>query len=401
MNKRLKYIALGCLTMVLGSSVMATKEGVGGADWKAQMRTMLTDVLVLFPLVFDDAKFKDPKGATIIQKSLNSLATHASGLKEHTSRVQPIDGLKIDPSFPFVAEAFEREVVMAQSAFSETGNSRNRSQIYLRSAISKCMMCHTQSPIGSELKIYQFENQFVSLSSSDRLMALTATRQFDTALKQFDQIVHDAKLTKPDPSTFDRNAKATLAIAVRAKNDPLKSLAVINQVISSGAGSSGLQKDATGWKKSVLEWQEEGRVATKSDQALFNEAKRLSTVEHLKKSEAEIYENTDVMLLRASSRLHDLLSSYPKSSLRAESYLLLASIYQSIPGFAIWDVGDEYLGACIKENPHSEMGERCFKEYDDSITLGYTGSSGTHLPGSVIKQLQKLQLLARRNVNKK
>ena len=289
MKNKLKYLALCFLMITLGSSSVTAKEGVGGADWKAQMRIMLTDVLVLFPLVFDDAKFKDPKNATMIQNSLNSLAKHASELKEHTSRIQTNDGLKIDPIFPFVAEAFERETAMAQWAFSEHKNYESQSQLYLRSAISKCMMCHTESPIGSELKIYQFQNQFVSLSGSDRLMALTATRQFDSALKQFHQIVHDSKQINPNLSAFDRDAKAALAIAVRAKNDPSKSLVVINQVIASGAGSAILQKDALGWKKSVQEWQAEGSVSPKSDQALFDEAKRLSAVERLKKSEAEVY----------------------------------------------------------------------------------------------------------------
>ena len=76
--------------------------------------------------------------------------------------------------------------------------------------------------------------------------------------------------------------------------------------------------------------------------------------------------------------------------------MLLASIYKSLPGFAIWDLAEEYLGACIRENPHSEIGEKCYSEYDDSILTGYSGSSGLHLPRAVKDHLAQMKALAKR-----
>lgn len=397
MTKRFYISAL--LASVIASSVAGgsdVKKGqdVGGTEWRARMQSMLKDVLVLFPFAFDETKFNDPKNEAAIKDALRSLSEHSSGLKKHTTSVKPAAPIKTDPSYSFIAQAFETEISSAQSAFSE--DRRRQAQGYIRSAISKCMGCHSQSAIGPQLNLDHFKNQFAALSPSDRFMAFAATRQFDQALKEFEQFLRDAKVTKPDPVAVDRQARAALAIAVRVKKDSKLTIALIDQMIASKAMSPMLLKDATDWRKTVIDWQTEKPQTLDSDKALYSEASRLNESGQKIENAAGHFENPDVPLLRATALLHDLLSKYPDSKLRAESYMLLASIYDRLPGFAIWDLADEYLGACVQENPHSEMGEKCFAKYKDSIIFGYTGSSGTNVPFAVSRQLQSLKELATR-----
>ncbi|NJM09967.1 MAG: hypothetical protein HC883_03500 [Bdellovibrionaceae bacterium] len=54
-----------------------------------------------------------------------------------------------------------------------------------------------------------------------------------------------------------------------------------------------------------------------------------------------------------------------------------------------------YYTACIEKVPHSGLAEQCFKAYEESITLGYSGSSGTHIPSAVRKHLNNLKEKAR------
>ncbi len=399
---KLKMAGSGLLVgLVLVSFGTFGKEAVGNGEWRQRMQAMLTDVLALFPYAFDEAKFNDPANTLIVEKSIKSLAQHSSGLKKHTSRLKSSLGLKIDPSFPFIADAFENEITAAQIAFLEGKDSYPQSQIYLRSALSKCVLCHTQSANGPELKLSQFDNQFLALSSPDRFIALAATRQFDSALSEFEKILHDSKVKKSDPFTTDREAKEAIAIAVRVKKDPKIALKLIDEIAEAGSGSTILQNDLKGWRKSVLAWQAEKNLALDSDQALFSEATRLIEAGKSKERSLEIYENSNVTLLRASSYLHDLLSNYPKSPLRAKSYLLLASTYDLLPGFALWDLANEYLGACVQENPHSKIGETCFSEYNDNIVFGYSGSSGTHIPRAVSQHLARMKELATQHTGKK
>ena len=394
-NRRLVLLSVAVVVAVATNGLAKSVDQVGNAEWKARMQAMLGNVLVLFPFAFDRSKFNDPKNASTIQTALKSLVAHSSELRNHTSRMKPEDGLKIDPSFPIIADAFATDLMLAQSTSLMGENFQANSQAYLRSALTKCMMCHTQSANGPELKLDQFKNQFSSLSTTDRFMALTATRQFDAALKEFDQYVADSKVKKPDAVAFDEGVRAAVAIVVRVKRDPKRALSLIDAIIDSGAGTSMLQNDLIGWKKAVTAWQLEKLVPLQSPQTLFDEAKRL--IESGKKQDSlERSESPAIALLRASAYLHDLLSNYPSSPLRAQSYLLLASVYDSLPGFAIWDLSDEYLESCIQENPHTEIGEKCFGRYDDNTTIGYTGSAGTHIPEAVRQHMARMRVLAER-----
>jgi hypothetical protein len=395
MKLKSKFVNLNiCVALLL--SLNATATEVGNAEWKIRMRGMLGDVLALFPFAFQSEKLSDPKNILVIRNSLQSLAKYSSELKKHTAHLKVDDNEKIDPSFSFIAEAFESEIKLAQSNFAQGGGPYSQGQIYLRSAITKCIFCHTQSSNGPELKLEQFKSQFEALAPNDRFMALAATRHFDEAISQFEQSIRDAKVNKPENSVFDQSAHVAIAMLVRVKKDPKRAIQLIDKISASDAGTNVLRNDLVGWKKSFVAWQIEKPKLLTTDQALLDEAKRLTSASKNSKSLGDNQASSDMTMLRASSFLHDLLSNFPKSRFRAEAYLMLASAYDSLPGFTIWDLADEYLEACIFENPHSEIAEKCFDRYETSITVGYTGSSGTHIPFAVKQHLTKMQSLSTR-----
>ena len=381
--------SITCTSALLIATMSLAGEPVGGGAWKARMRSMLGDVLVLFPYAFDTGKFNDPKNAEVIQSSLQALTQKSDGLKNHVA------SLKIDPSFPFIAEAFASDLAFAESTFAQGDSQRSHAQDYLRAALAKCMMCHTQSANGPELKLDKFQSQLSALSPIDRFTALATTRQFDEALSEFDKILDSSKVTKPAASTFDQATREALAIVIRVKADPDRALTLIEKISESGASSAMIQGELKSWKQSVKLWKAEKPVALNSDQALFDEAKRLIDESKEKLSSLDNYQNSGVELLRASADLHNLLSKYPHSSLRAQSYFQLATVYDLLPGFAIWDLADGYLEACIEQNPHSAIAVKCYDRYENNTTLGYTGSAGTHVPKAVTEHLKKMNELAK------
>lgn len=383
------------IASALASTTFA-QEKVGDAQWKLRMQSMLTDVLALFPYAFDESKYQDSKNALTIKKALDSLATHSLSLKGHTAKFNsPLDA-KADPSIRFVAQIFENEVGAAQIAFGGSPEAHRQSQNYLRSALAKCTMCHTQSSTGSELKLEQFKDQFAKLNFADRFLALIATRQFEEGLKDFSQTLRDAKVNKPDERTIDRQAKVALAIAVRVKRDPKLALRLIHEIEASKATSPMLQAELNDWKNSVLAWQADVATGVKDDAGLFAEAKRLIATSQKRENTIGHFENSNVPMLRASTTLHDLLTRFPRSPLRGESYLLLATTYDMLPGFAAWDLSEEYLSACIAEYSHTDMSEKCFRKYQTSTILGYSGSSGTNIPSAVVHHLARMKELATR-----
>lgn len=398
MKLRNRYLIAGLLLSLLNSSQTfgAGAEVPANVSWKVRMQAMMKEALILFPFAFNDEKFNDPKNAPTIHASLDALVKYSEELKGHASHFKREEGLKIDPSFPFIAEAFESELIHAQSRFDHGADKNKEAQGFLRSAIAKCMLCHSQTSIGPELELDPFKPQFAALSVSDRFLAFTATRQFDKALGVLEDSAKELKQTKPKYADLDRSTRAAIAILVRVKRDPKRAVEFIDKMTAVDTAPSIYKNDLKGWKKSLLAWQAEKPVSLTSARMLFEEATKIKQSAEKAHKLAPNYENVDVPLLRSTGLLHDLLSNYPKSEYRAKSYMMLASNYEALPGFAIWDLSDEYLGACIQENPHSEVGEKCFRLYDESITLGYSGSSGTHIPDTVKEQLARLKKLATR-----
>ncbi len=395
MTKLKTLIAIGC-TVIATLQPAQAAEKLAQAEWKVRMQAMLSDVLQLIPYVFSDRRFQEQKNHVDIKRALDSLATNSAKLKDHTAKFRLQPGGKIDPSLRFIAESFENEIAAAQTSFQGSDQAKRQAQVYLRSAVAKCSICHSQTAAGPGLRLDQFRAQFDSLNSADRFVAFVATRQFDDALAAFSKSLATPKTSANDELNVDRTAKSALAIAVRVKKDPKLTLKLIEDLAASGLASKMLQNDLSDWRASALSWQAATAPSSNNEREIFSEAQKLFEIGQKKESSLGHFQNSNVTMLRASSLLHDLLSNFPNSSKRAEAYLMLAQTYELLPGFTVWDLPDEYLAACIRENPHSEMSERCFTKYESSIVMGYSGSSGTNVPSAIQDHVDRMKTLARR-----
>lgn len=389
------FILIVVLTMAFSTIAKSQESNAKIADniaWRARMQKMLGAVETLIPYAFEFDRSKFYAENKDIRTALQTLANNAAGIREHVTAKD--SARVIDPSFRFIAIAFENEIGQTQVGFSKGTEAIEETKRHLRIAISKCMLCHTQSTVGPSLDLERFKNRFSTLTPPSRILALAATRQFESALKTFTEMARDAKLFKPDANAFDSSARTAVSIAVRVLRDPKQGLTLVKAIEDSGAGSPTLQSNLAGWKRDLLDWQRKPKQNLNTDNALFDEASRLRTATKSEALSSSSIRNFEVAHLRASGLLHDLLSTFPKSSLRAQAYLELAKIYSDLPGFAIWELSDDYLGTCIQENPHSDIAETCYKQYEENVFLGYTGSSGTNIPTAVQSHLKAMKALA-------
>ncbi|MCB0311595.1 MAG: hypothetical protein KDD42_10185, partial [Bdellovibrionales bacterium] len=106
-----------------------------------------------------------------------------------------------------------------------------------------------------------------------------------------------------------------------------------------------------------------------------------------------------VELLRASSLLHKGLEGEELSkSDRAKSLYLLGLSYAKLPSYFINELPEFFLEQCIRENPGTTEAKKAYKLYKDVVTLGFTGSSGTHLPPDIQLKLRDLHDMAYENL---
>lgn len=98
--------------------------------------------------------------------------------------------------------------------------------------------------------------------------------------------------------------------------------------------------------------------------------------------------------LRATALGHEYLTKYKPDAMYSEILLDMGICYESLQDLGYWTLNEDYYKQCIREQPHSDVALRCYNRLEQSIYLGYTGSSGTRLPPDVRGELKEFRELA-------
>src|SRR5690606_6557670 len=99
--------------------------------------------------------------------------------------------------------------------------------------------------------------------------------------------------------------------------------------------------------------------------------------------------------LRASQILHkELELDGQDPTQKAKALYLLGQCYERLMDLGFWELNESYYETCIKIAPHTSQAQKCFDAWDQSMTVGYSGSSGTHIPPPVAKKRSELLKLA-------
>jgi hypothetical protein len=94
--------------------------------------------------------------------------------------------------------------------------------------------------------------------------------------------------------------------------------------------------------------------------------------------------------LRLTSDLYGLLKNSTKAPEQAEIEFMLGMSYEtlSIPPYET--LHEFFYESCIRHHPHSALSEKCYERYERSVYLGFTGSSGTHIPQTLQNKLLEI-----------
>lgn len=381
-----------CFGIILGLMVTAGLSGVSAAEkpdakakWKVEMRGLEGALQELIVDVSSDDRFNNKANF----KRIESNAQKVSKLAEHINEMA--ESPEADPSVKVIAGVFTHEAKHAYQTL-KWGH-RTYARDVLRSLTGYCIACHTRNASGPAFAGLPPDSKIKALPASDRANVLAAIRQFGEAYKVYLGLVDDKKLAATDAFEWERAVRSALAIAVRVEKDPAKAEAVVKAVQANAQAPFFMREQAKSWGKSIEAWKAEGKVSTSSEEGLYAEALRLIA---RAKSEQQFTRDrsADIDYLRAGSVVHDLLLTHPKGK-RVNEALYLAGICQEVlADLSLWEFGDFYFVACIQNAPHTEMAAKCYRKYEESVYLGYTGSAGTSVPDDVRRNLKVLEAMA-------
>jgi hypothetical protein len=360
------------------------EKSTNSAEWRTRMQKMYKVLAEITEDTTSDQRFNNPKNKTRIDRNVETLYKSAHDMSKKGASPD------LDPSVTIISGLFEGETKRAHTAL-KSGN-----RYYARSILSSisgyCIACHTRNNTGPQFSSLPFEPSS-DLKPIEQGRFLAATRQYDRAMDVFQKMVNDPSTPVLRPIEWELAARYGLSIAVRVKKDPAQARALVERIIGSKNGPYFLKHDATQWRTSIIEWEEELGRQPKTEEGLYSEAMRLITKAHeVQKYPAD--HSADILYLRATSVIHDLLQMAPNGKRAEDAFLMAGMCYEVLRSLNLDELHDIYYEACIHKAPHTSTAESCYRRYEKNTYEGFTGSAGTFLPPDVKQKLKVLEDLA-------
>lgn len=354
--------------------------------WSDKMQELYKTLSELLTDVTSDRRFRDPANRLQIENLAKKLANAA-----HSLNSKEMSSPDADPSVKIIAEMLGRETKRAVSELKSGNYSYARS--ILRSVPSYCIACHTRTSSGARFDKLPLEPSSDSLTSLEKGQFFAASRQFDRAQTEFRKIIMDPKSLSENTWDWETAINQSLAIAVRVKKDPKEAMDIVQTILNAKTTPTFMKDNAKAWKTSINEWAAEPLRKISTEVELHNEAMRL--MQKARESQKYPMDRTaDVVYLRASATVHDLLQVAPSGKVTQDALFLAGLSYEVLSPLKLEDLHEVYYEACIKQTPHTPTAELCYSHYEEAMFFEYTGSAGTDVPEDVKQRLQALRQLA-------
>lgn len=365
---------------IVASLIWTTCIHAEEKSWQAKMSELSQALGDAIPFLYPDP--------TRDVKSLNEKITRIYELSQkldigydHIQKVKDAD-----PALPYLAGQMKQDIERAYLSVQD-GHAEYAKAV-IRSSTAYCVACHTRTKSGTEFPLMKaFAEPLKKASWITKIEFLAASRQFDAVMSEV-----MGKLSQPltpglSALDLERATRMALSIAVRVKKSPTKASFLAEAVTKSSSATVAMKQSAEVWKKDIAAWQKD-RSKFESDEDLLKAAR---TLVEPATSQDPLGGHAEVKYLRATVLMHELLKTYPKSVNIAEALYIIGVSYRALQDLGLWSLQDMYFMACIDQAPHTKLSQTCYKEYESSVTLGYSGSSGIHIPKAVRTHLDKLK----------
>jgi hypothetical protein len=104
--------------------------------------------------------------------------------------------------------------------------------------------------------------------------------------------------------------------------------------------------------------------------------------------------SADILYLRASNVFYDLIQKAPAGKHISQALMMQGICNEVLSPRGFEDLHRLYYESCIRKSPHSPIAMDCYRRYEQSTILSYTGSAGTALPEEIKQKLLDLFTLS-------
>lgn len=353
-------------------------------SWANGMRGMADSLQKLMPYVFSRDEFNDPNNKAAIHERIARFSEGVAEVPKHAGEAM----LGKDPLVQFSIARLNANAHHALQAFDE--GHLEFSRTVLRESMGLCFNCHASQQFGPQDNFSTSSlNANFRIYPTERADYYVATRQFDKAIDLLEGVLKSPAQLLDDPHEQVDSLRKYLSLEVRVKNDPARAAALLEKFLGQRDLPYFIAADAEVWLKSLRDWQREKGAAAPAlsrAQALTRKAKSLQATGG--------YQSGYVDFLRVSSILHEGLRATSNMKDKARYYEMLGQSYETLSEMGIWDLPEVYYEACVRSSPKSEEAKRCYREFERTIVLGFSGSAGIFIPKEERARMNDLKALA-------
>jgi len=369
------------------------------------MEELLGALALALPRSADPERFGDPAERERIREALRALAAAAGDLERHTGRGE---------GFQLLGAALARDAREVERRYA-AGRAAEAGYL-LQRLTENCIACHDRlpEPSGRRLDrrlVERMERVDDELEPAQRARLEIATRRFDAALETYEAFFATPEAT---PARLDRMGYLAdyLVVALRVASDPARARATLRRLRARPDVPAWLDRDLEVWTDALDSAVAEPATDPADPAASLARARRLlARGETLREVPADHTGLVHDVL--ASSLLYRFAKLPPASAPptapeeadaprrdeplssagRAEAYYLLGVAESRIDRSYWLSPADLYLEASIRMAPRAPFARDAYELLKRRTREGYTGSSGTHLPEDVARNLDALRRL--------
>lgn len=388
----MKYIFTGIIILTLGWAVYML-DTRAWAQEKSQAREpvptkelmdkFLSHMVNLAPFMVSEQKYLDSKNFTTIDSNLKDL----SKLVKEAAHDPQLQG----SGYKISQKVLENHIAETERVF-RIGN-KPYSRWMLNSTLSICMSCHTQIPTASR-SMKNFEDFKSFTSSFDQAEFLFATRAFDKAKETYEKLILGFPEGGINSDQLETSIQRMITYYARIQRSPSDAYLALQRYQKNDKLPPFLKEDLKSWSSAFKEWEGEAPMDLNrmSDTQILDFAKK-----NLDPKKAGYVLTSDnpraVHYLKVSGILYQYLQLHPNSSAAPDMLYWLAICDKGLSNNFFFSLGDIYLRECVIRYPSTAIAKDCYNEYEQETVLSYSGSSGTHMPDEVKRDLDRLKAL--------
>jgi len=354
------------------------------ANWPVQMQNMAEDVKRLLPYLYSREEFRNPANRERILHYLKDFARTARHVQPEMGKKILGDDLLVESALSSLSEDLNRAVRSFDAGQVEYSRS------VAKASLGYCFQCHSVTHEGASAAWDLNQLQAVTLAPVEKADLLVAARKYDQALDHMEKLLDSSDFFRNHAFDFESILRRYLAVVIRVEKNPQRAVRELDKISRSPETPQYIQEQIEGWQKSFANWEREKPLLAKTPRALFEQVegrfKKAASLQHFEKDHAG-----DVEYLRATEQLHQGLKILKAPADKAHALFLLGRAYEVLDELGSWNLHETYYEACIHKDPKSPFAKRCLGRLEASLYMGYSGSSGTHLPPEEKERLKVLR----------